>query len=98
MVLGSITPRFAGAMSHDRVTATPREREDRRTPSHGASAVVASEHDRHEPAAEALTVVPACDRVYAYTVPASSESTTTDLLHVLRDIVRANPAPDTTRK
>lgn len=43
----------------------------------------------HTPAA--LTVTPACDGVYCYSVSESSAWTTTDLLRVLREIVDSAP-------
>ena len=46
----------------------------------------------------ALSVPPACDGVYVYTVPASAEWTTAELLCVLHDLVRSSsiPQPDDT--
>lgn len=49
----------------------------------------------HESRRDALSVTPACDGVYIYTVPSSSEWTTTDLLCVLHDLVRSTSLPST---
>jgi hypothetical protein len=55
-------------------------------PSLRHAALGAKDHT-HDSTAEALTVTPACEGVYAYTVSASSEWTTTDLLLALQDLV-----------
>jgi hypothetical protein len=64
---------------------------DKRTSVHGSSPVPASV--KNEPASifEALKVIPTCERVYSYTVPESSEWTTTDLLHALNAMVSSAP-------
>jgi hypothetical protein len=45
---------------------------------------------------ESLSVTPACEGVYVYTVPASSEWTTTDLLCILQDLVRSPSCSNST--
>lgn len=73
-------------MSHARVMAPSHEQKAAPSLRHAS---LRAEDDSHGSTAEALTVTPACDRVYVYRVPASSESTTTDLLRALQDIVRS---------
>ena len=78
-----------------RAMSNPQESEKRRVPRSTPSARGASSAADRAPASHStpsgpISVTPACEGVYVYTVPDSSEWTTTDLLSVLHNLVRSS--------
>lgn len=67
-----------------------KRRVPRSTPSARGSSSAADRAPAHGASSEPLSVTPACEGVYVYTVPDASEWTTTDLLCVLHDLVRSS--------
>ena len=68
-----------------------RRRVPRNTPSvRGTSSAADRAPASHSTPSEPLSVTPACEGVYVYNVPDSSEWTTTDLLSVLHNLVRSS--------
>jgi len=80
-------------MSYHSAMSNPQDSRKRRA-SHrsmtSASAVISASDRAPATSAKPLSVTPACEGVYVYSVSESSDWTTTDLLCVLHDLVQSS--------
>lgn len=82
-------------MSYPHAMSNPQESGKRRVPrstpsARGSTSAADRAPAPHSTPSGPISVTPACEGVYVYTVPHSSEWTTTDLLCLLNDLVRSS--------